>query len=114
MTKEENNIAAIGVFFILLLIVAGISGVTDMVGRVRQNVIVIFKSLDNAIKPLNNGMGLLPTALAGYVSFGIVGYIISGMKLGNTTKSIIGKACYKVVNDIITPVLNWINGIVFK
>ena len=114
MTKEKRNLAQVIFIFILVYIADGISGVTNLVENVKNAVTVMLKSIDEVIKQFNNGLGILPAALTSVVAFVIVKYLLSGCKANKKEKSALGKIYYAVTEKMITPVLNWINGIVFK
>ena len=103
-----------GIFVVAIYKTSGISGVFDFIIMLGTNIWELLKSLNLGIMPLNNGLGLLPLVLIGPLTAAIIKWLLDGKKYGKISDSIIEKTLGKAVEDIITPVLNWINRVVFK
>ncbi len=101
-------------FVVAIYKASGITGVIDFVNMVGTSIWELLKSLNHAIVPFNNGSGLLPLVLICPLTVIIIRWLLNGKRYGKNIDTIIEKTLGKAVGDIITPVLNWINGRIFK
>lgn len=114
MTKDEINMKKVLVFLLIVLFAKGFEGLISLLDVVKSYLNVIPYCLNDALKNVNSGIGLIPTILSHKVVCYLVGSILMIIPFGKSIKSIIGKVCYNIIDNIITPALNWINNIVFK
>ena len=113
-SKLMRYIIWIGVFLGAIYKTTGIRGVLDFVKMVGTNIWELLESLNLAIIPFNNGVGLLPLVLIVPLTAAIIKWLLDGKKYGKVSDAIIEKTLGEAVEAIITPVLNWINKIIFK
>ena len=106
------------ILFVLFVVViyktSGMTGVADFFNMLGTIIGELLSTLNEAVNNLNNGMGLIPTVLVGIVAIAIVKWLAGSKRYGKMSDTIIEKTLGKAVEDIITPVLNWINRIIFK
>ena len=114
MTKVEENMKAIKVFLIIVLLYGGIQSLVKL-GRV---ILMCLKEavawLNEYLIVLNEGKGIIPTLFTHPTTYWLVGVTLSYIPFSKIVKSTVGKMCYWLISGIVSILLIYINNIIFK